>query len=288
MISHPKILAISQILLSSICFGFLGIFGNLLFASGRSTGEILSFRFFFATILLGAGLLLFRRSLFRINFRMLVVCAFLGAFGYAVFATCFFQAVKGASLPLAALLLYTYPLWVFVIEAILFRRKIEGKEWVAIAIAGFSMYFVLGGEIILKEAAALVWGLASGFTYGVYVVVSGKIQRSISTWTSNFYIILFASLALFFGHSVSFEKVFEFSVQDLVWILSLSLVCTVVPMVLFLSGLQKLKTSQASLLSIAEPVAATLLSVLILGQNLNFANIAGILGVIAAIVLAIV
>ena len=49
------------------------------------------------------------RALFRVPLVDLGKCAVLGVLGYAVFSSCFFEALNGLSASLTVLLLYTYP-----------------------------------------------------------------------------------------------------------------------------------------------------------------------------------
>ena len=100
-----RLIGISQIAISGFTFGFLGVFGKLAFREGLSVGELLTYRFFIAAVFMAIGLALFSPRRLRISRRDLAMCAGLGLFGYAVFSTFYFSAIKGVSVAMASLLL---------------------------------------------------------------------------------------------------------------------------------------------------------------------------------------
>ena len=118
-----RTLGILQVTTSGICFGFLGIFGKLASRHDISIGELLSFRFLAAGCLLFVLLALFSPRRLKVSLKELLICAGLGILGYAVFSTLYFYAIHGVSVATASLLLYTYPAWVVLGAALLFRER---------------------------------------------------------------------------------------------------------------------------------------------------------------------
>ncbi len=68
-------------------------------------------------------------------------------------------------------------------------------------------------------------------------------------------------------------------------IVGIAIVCTIAPLFLFLSGLQKLGNTQASLLSLLEPVTAAVMGALILHEGIGPQLIIG--GLIVLVGLAV-
>lgn len=276
-----------QVLLAGLCFGFLGIFGKLAFASGLKVGEILAWRFLTAALILFTVLILFRRRLLRIDRHQLVICACLGVFGYNIFATFYFKAIEGVSASLAALLLYTFPALVTVGAWVWLKETIANRQKLAIAIAAVGCAALVWGEITLTSWTAVVYGLLSALTYAIYILASRRWQKEIEPITSGFYVILFAGIALFVWHQPSISAFSNFSSSQYGYIAGLAVISTILPMILFLSGLQKLKGAEASVLSTIEPVAATVLSVLIFKEELGLSHILGGASILLSVLLTV-
>ncbi len=139
------------IILAGIGFGFLGIFGRLAFNSGMTVGQLLTFRFSFAAIVLFLGLLIFKRSALILNFRQILISAGLGIFGYAVFSTLYFKSIQGLSVSLAALLLFTFPLFVNLGSHFILKEKMSLKQFISLIIACVGIVILLWGPVFLIQ-----------------------------------------------------------------------------------------------------------------------------------------
>lgn len=258
-----------EIVLASLAFGFLGIFGRLAFSNDVSVGELLTFRFLLASLFLWAWLFFFRRSLIAISREQLFIAALLGMFGYALFSTLYFEAVKGVSVALAALLLYTYPLWVTLLSALFRLEKISAKDWLILCIASFGLVLVLWGNIEASNATALACGLGAGLSYALYIIASSRFQKSVKPITSTLYVISFCTLALAFFHRPDLLRFTSFGKEALAAVGGLTIVCTIIPLTLILAGLQKLRSSEAALITMIEPVTAAVMAAIIFGERMN-------------------
>ena len=103
----------SQIILSGICFGFLGFFGKKAYEMHITPGELLSLRYFISAIITLALILITNpKSILKLNTFQVVCSLLLGIFGYALFSSFYFMALTGLSASLTVLMLYTYPVMV--------------------------------------------------------------------------------------------------------------------------------------------------------------------------------
>jgi drug/metabolite transporter (DMT)-like permease len=270
-----RLIGITQIAISGFSFGFLGVFGKLAFKNGLGVGELLSYRFLIASIFMALGLAFLSPSRLRLTLKDLFICAGLGFFGYAVFSTFYFEAVKGVSVAMASLLLYTYPILVALGARLFFKTRLTKAQLIALPLAFMGLAVLLGGDLLkfANDSApatgrliAIASGLASAVCYAGYILVSSRFQKNIDPLTSGFYVMLFAALGLISFHRPAFA--IETSAQVAI-VTGIALVCTVLPLVLFLSGLQKLGNTEASLLSTIEPVTAAAVGSLLLGESLT-------------------
>lgn len=276
-----------EIILGSLGFGFLGIFGKWAYISGLSVGELLSARFVIASALLWLGLFVFNRKIISLSRQQIFISAGLGILGYAVFATLYFTAIEGMSVGLAALLLYTYPFWVSLFSHFFLGSRMSAKQWLLLLGASIGVGLLLLGQFTLKHPASLLAGLGSAITYAIYILVSERFQKNVPPLSSSLYVITFASLALAVYHQPSME-VWRSLTAEQGWILlGIATISTIFPMTMILAGLQKLRSSEAALVSMLEPVTAVIAAVFFLHEILSVRQLLGALIVVICLGLSI-
>lgn len=293
MLRHLKSsekLALLEISLASLCFGFLGIFGKFAFQADMSVGTLLTGRFSLAATLLGLYLILFKPQSLKIGWPQFAIATLQGLFGYAVFSTLYFKAVEGISVSLAAMLLFTYPLWIAVIQFI--RGAVLNRKNASIlAIAFFGLVILLWGQIEVHSVKSFVFGFASGLTYAIYIYVSSRWQQQVNPLASSFYVILWAAIALALFHQPqdsSWRNVFMNLTPTQAWlILGMSIVTTILPLTLVLASLQKLPSTYVALVSMLEPVTAAIAGWILLNEALSWHQLIGSIIVLTAVLFQI-
>lgn len=282
-----RTMGILQIGLSGFSFGFLGLFGKLAFANDLSIGELLTYRFAAATFIMAFGLACLSPRRLQISRRDLLICAGLGLFGYAVFSTFYFAAIRGVSIAMASLLLYTYPVLVAIGARFAFKERLSRAQLIALPVAVFGLVILLANGDLHAKPLAVLSGLASAACYAGYILVSSKFQKTIDPLTSAFYVMLFATLGLAMFHHPDVTKLAHATPTQAATILGIAVICTVTPLVLFLSGLQKLGNTEASLLSTIEPVTAAFLGAIVLREPLELHTALGGALVLAALAIIV-
>ena len=265
------------VLLAGTGFGFLGIFGRLAFQSGLSVGELLTFRFALASFILIAGLALIKPKLLLMPLKQVLISAALGIFGYAVFSTLYFKSIEGISVPLAALLLFTFPIFVNLGSHFILKERMSRMQVISLAIASLGLGILLWGPLVVNSLAAVLYALLAAVTYSVYVLLSGKLQKNVPPITSSLYVIISATAALFLFHQPDFSKVADLTTAQILIISGIAVVSTIGPLTLFLAGLQHLPNNKASIVVMIEPVVAAGAASLLLGENLSAVQMLGAL-----------
>jgi drug/metabolite transporter (DMT)-like permease len=275
---------IAEILLSGFCFGFLGILGKLVYEKGATPGELLSLRFLMASACLWTYFVVRNFSRTKIPIKVVFHCALLGILGYAIFSSFFFHALTGLSASLTVLLLYLYPVMVAVGGWAMFGEKIPRSKWVAIPLAVSGLVALVWGDFQVTKLSALLFGIGAAVFYSVYILASSRLLRGIDPLVSATYIQTFAGLALAATFLRNFDRAQALLVDGWHLYLAIAVVCSVFAMSLFLSGLQKLKSWEASILSLAEPITGVALAMIFLGDRLALGQIFGASAVFTALV----
>jgi DME family drug/metabolite transporter len=274
-----------QIILSGVFFGFLGLFGKTAYQNHIVPGELLGLRFLISAILLGIILLLFERSALRMSLKNALISLCLGIFGYAVFSSCYFLALQGVSASLTVLLLYTYPIIVTVGAKIFFHEHLGKKGLLALLFSSVGLVGLVWGEWEVSGAQYLVYGFASAFFYAIYILISRKTLQDVDFKGSSFYVQLGAGLTLCLLSFHDVDRPIQILIENYSLIIGMSVVCSLFPLTLFLAGLQKVSSSEASILSTTEPIFGVVIASIFLGERLILIQIIGGILVLTGMVL---
>lgn len=279
------------ILMAGICFGSLGIFGKLFIKAGLEAGTVLSIRFLFASFLLGIcffGLKITKKiDLFKVSKNQFFTCVLLGVLGYAVFSSFYFISFKYLSVGVSAMLLFTFPVFVFLGSVAFFRHPFDKRVGVALLIALLGMFLLLKDEFEVKNALGVYAGMGAAITYAAYVLLSSRFQKNIHPLTSSFYVMLAAGICLALMHQPSIEDFIGPQFTHLHMFLGLSIIGTIAPLSLFLAGLQRIPGPQASILVMIEPITATFLAFLFFAEKMSLLQLTGIGLVVLADILIV-
>ena len=269
----------------SICFGFLGIFGRIAFQQGLTVGELLTYRFCLASLILWFLLLVFKPKLIRLPIKQVLISILLGCFGYAVFSTLYFMSIQGISVALAALLLFTFPVFVNIGAHFILKERMQKTQLISLIMAISGLIILLWGPLFVQSFKSVVYALLAALAYAVYVLVSGRLQKGVEPLSSSLYVITAAAVTLFLWHLPNMQKLVYLNINELFTILGLAVVCTVIPLTLFLSGLQRLSSSKASIVVMIEPVVAAIAAWMILDEKMSFNQSLGSCLVVCALFL---
>lgn len=272
MSSHLR--GLLQVAAASICYGFIGLFTRAAFSSGMDVGELLAIRYFISTLLLALVFFIFSRGSFRLTRRQWILCFLLGAVNCTLSSWTYFTAIHGLSMALAALLLYTFPIWALLINFILGERLSRGQLF-GIAMALIGLVLLLYGEIAISSWTAAAIGVSAGLSYAIYMVIIGRFLRNTPSNGSAFWIIAGTTFSLSLIYHPAPSRILSLSSDEWLSIGAIVVVGTVIPILLVQSGLQKLSSTEASVFSLLEPVTAVVLSVLVLGEGLGARQVFG-------------
>ena len=281
-----------SILLAGILWGTMGLFVRGLNADNLNAMKIVEIRVFFATLILGLFLLLYNKKLFVIRLKDIWCFIGTGICSLTFFNFCYFQTILNTSMSVAAILLYTAPVIVVVLSALLFHEKITGRKILAMFIAFAGCVFVTGvfssGGMVLHPKGLLI-GLGAGLGYALYSIFSRyALMRGYHTLTISLYTFVFALLSTMVlqppGEIIR-QILSGNTANDLLLAVGIAIVATVLPYMFYTWGLQGVENGKASIMASIEPVVATVLGIIVYGERLTWDGMIGVALVLVAIVL---
>ena len=258
------------ITISAASFGTLAIFGRLLYADGLDTFSMMFLRFGFAALLM-AIILLARRERFPTGKTLLALIG-MGAVGYVGQSFSYLTAIKYASAGLVALLLYLYPTLVFILSVVFLHEKISFMKVLAIILA------LIGTALIVNpeggQPLGILFSVAAALIYSGYIIVGTNVMKHVSPFQSS--VVIFASAGLVYGILMSINGL-QLPSAPAGWVhmAGIVVVATVIPVVTFLAGLERIGPTNSAMLSTLEPVVTVLLAAWLFGEKLAWIVLIG-------------
>ncbi len=259
-------------------WGTLGLLFRVLHDDfGISALTIAFLRAGIALTILIVVLALARPRLLRVPLRTLPFFAIYGFCGVAAFYFSYTQAVIQTTVTTAVVLLYTAPAFVTLIAWRMWGEPLGARKLTALVLAFVGCALVARAydpSQLELNVMGLALGLAAGFTYALYTVFSKSALERFSVWTALVYALLFGALFL---APLQTRDGFAPLLHPGAWFFlgTLALGPTLGSLALYSAGLQRVPASNASLVATIEPVVASTLAFLILGERLEWLQLAG-------------
>jgi len=236
---------------------------------------------------IGGGILLLAVILLRkIQFKQWSwKWTFLAALAIGLFQVLFFSSIRYTGVAVGTVVtIGSSPVFAGVIEWVLWRVK-PTKVWAIAtcsAIVGCALLFLVGGETVVDPFGVML-ALMAGFMFALYTNVSKRLmeqEEPLPAVAMTFSIC--ALLLLPFAWSDGFQWVI--AGMNGLTMLYLGIFSTSIAYILFLSGLQKISSSSAVTLSLAEPLTAALLGVFFLDEQLSPVSWIGVAFILMGII----
>lgn len=270
--------------LSAACFGAMPIFAVWAYDDGTSTWALLLVRFSVAAVVLLAAVA--GQRLRRPDGRRVAALAAMGGVGYVTQAFCYFTALHHASAGLVALLLYLFPAFVAVLAAVFLGERLTRPVVLALAVVLLGTGLVVGGGS--GQPLGIALGIASAVVYATYITVGTVVTRGLHPMVVT--TVVCAAAATTSGLVVLGQTVagappsFPQSGEGWAALLAVALVSTVVAILAFFAGLQRLGATKTSVLSTLEPVVTVTLAAVLLSETLTGVQLVGGALVLGAVV----
>ena len=279
------------IFISGILWGIIGIFVNELSSLGVSV-QLMSFlRMLFAFVIMSAlALIKHGRKVFMIDSKTLLTCALLGLVSQGAFNIFYSNSIKLNGVGVAAVLMYSAPVFTGIASRIIFHEKFSGLKLFALALNILGCILtVTGGKFDSDNIslAGILYGLGSGFGYGMSAVFGKLAGEKIDSIIISAYSYLAALLFL----GIFTVPPVSYALSN-IKILGLSFLYGLIPTslayLLYYNGLRKINnTSLAPVIASIEPVTAVLVGLIIYNEAVHVINFTGFAIVLLSIIIII-
>lgn len=275
-------------ILSAICYGMNPLGALNLYAENLSTTSVLFYRFGFAILIL-ALIMGVKRISFRINKKELLILSSLGVL-FAVSSLSLFMSFLYMPAGVASTLLFTHPIMVALIMALVFKERITSVVVFSIASAfGGVCLLYYSGEGIVLNTMGVILVLLSAFSYALYMIVVNKSSINFPTFKVTFYALIFCwicvSLFSFSDESFAIQPLTNFN--QLFYVLLLSVVTTVMSLCLMNVAVRILGSTPTSIMGALEPLTAVIIGVCVFDEVFSLNLALGIVLILLSVMLII-
>ena len=292
--AHP-FLGYAMVLTAATLWAVNGVVSKVILDEGVSSLRLSEVRSTGAFVGLALGLALLAPARLRVTRGELPLLALFGVAGLAFVQWFYFVAIHRMALGVALLIQYLAPLLVALVARYVLHVPVRRRIWVALAFALVGLSFVLefwaGSDL---DGIGVGASLAAATSYALYLLLAERELERRDAISLTAYGFLFASL---FWAVVQPWWSFPTGVFDdaaagawdlPVWSLMTWMVVlgTIVPFGLLVSSLRFIPATRAAITAMIEPVAATVVAWLWLGEALVALQLAGGALVLVGIVLA--
>lgn len=281
-------ISVLLVIIAGSLWGTSGIFATNLRRLGFDSLQMALMRNVVSAVCLWIYCFSKHRDCIRVSPKKLVlfVLSGLGLYGTGAF---YYAAMKAASISVAVVLMYLAPVIVMVYSAMFMGEKFTMRKLLAVvgALVGTALVTgAIGGVKLSLYGIAL--GLMSGISYSLYnICVKYEMKRGDQPLIAAAFCFLVAAVvSVALGKPVdTFSKICINFNEVIPWALSVGVVTSVVPYIVYTYAMKHLDAGVATTLGSVEPMVATVISVALYGEIISLNSYLGIFLILASVVL---
>lgn len=271
---------------AGLLFGSIVVLGRIATRpGGLPVPSLLAYRFAVAAALLAVMLVVLRQPLKPARGEGWKL-GFLGMAGYAVEATLFFLGLRHGTAAAVTLLFFTYPVLVSVIVFLLGR---EAPGWLlggslACAVAGTAIVVVAAGGVDI-DTVGVGYALGSALSFSLYLIGAEIVLKRTNSLTGAMWVSAAAALGLAAYAVATGASQWPDGWRQ--WRLVLAMAAfSAGAFVCLFAGLRRLGAVRTAIVAALEPLIATVLAAIVLGEAISLGTLLGglliVVGAVAA------
>jgi drug/metabolite transporter (DMT)-like permease len=269
--------------LGAICFSTKAIFVKLAYRdSGIDVLALLalrmlfSFPFFFVSSLVASG----QKANVKFTGRQWVYIALIGCLGYYVSSGLDFLGLKFVTAGIERLILFAYPTFVLIINAVWFREKATPRQWTAVGLTYIGLLVAFLSEARIQQGADFYFGAAMillcAVTFASYIVGSGRMIPQVGATKFNSYSMSFACAGVVIHYFVASDaSLFGLPAIVYVYTFLMATFSTIIPSYLISGGIKRIGSNNIAVLSCLGPLSTILQAHYFLSETVSVLQMIG-------------
>ena len=269
------------VLLSSLCFAIVPSSAKISLDFGSSLFILLFSRCLIGLVLL-LPFLFFQKESVYIKKNYVLPVVFSSIVSVSLIAAVY-HAIEYINIALGMTIVYAFPIGIALITSIRGEEKYSLREWLSILTVIFGLFILVYDEMFTGSLYGIVICIISLILMTTFVYTSSKLADSLGSIVLNFHLNLWSLIFLFISYLLfSFTlKIPDNSIgltslffNGLFYILSYTL---------FFWGSRFIGVTRTSVLSLTDPIFATVIAMIFLNQYLSIIESLGFIVVLLSI-----
>lgn len=264
---------------ASILWGTMGIFGKFAFAQGVNPVTLTALRISISSVTVLVPMVLFKRNLLKIKRKDLPQLVVFGMFAVALQRIAYFYTVDLTTATIAAIMFYTYPIFVTAYASIFLKEKTTPSTIIAIILAFLGVALVVRAYDVSKLNAnilGLAFGMLTSTLFTLYFLMVKRLRERYTNWTLLVYGDGIGAIALIPALFHSSSQIVNYPLHLWYLILVIAWFPSLTAYLLFSYALKYVESAKGSVLSIIEPLSAAAFSAAILGETFEYPQLVGV------------
>ena len=259
----------AQILLSAVGFGAIGLLAKSAYQSGLNAPSLLTLRFVLAAIILWLYFLLFNREAIRIGRKEFAICAILGLAGYVVFSSLVFKAFESTPASVVTILFFSYPVFVMFLGWAVMRERPALQFWLGALLILSGLSVGVSRSLMSEMSVGCLLAVGGAAWYAAYLVAAHRLLNKVKPQTVALYVISFAAVSFWLIHGTTVTQLSALPISAWVAVGLLALFSTVMALLLFFAGLQRIGAAEASQLGTIELILSLIFAAVGLSEPIS-------------------
>ncbi|MEF8757568.1 MAG: DMT family transporter [Halobacteriales archaeon] len=188
---------------------------------------------------------------------------------YTAMTVLFFASLRHLTAGLAVILLFTYPAFVFVLSVRFLDEIVTRRTVAALALALAGVALASASDVAGGEPVGVALAMGAAVCYAIYTTGSRAVVDEVTPSGLLVGVLLGTTASMILWGASTAGLALPAVPREWGVTLGLALFGTVVPLLLFYEGVERLAASRVSVVSTAEPVVTVTLGVLLLDEPLT-------------------
>lgn len=275
------------VVISGVCYGFSPILAVYAYRGGASVSDYVFLRYSIASLFYLLYIFIYKRSIFSMLVKIPLALPLMAGVSQAVSTYLYMSTVKSISAGLAAILFYTYIVWVAVWGFIFKKERLKMPGIAGIVLALIGLALVVGVSWGKISTIGIIMGLASALASSGVVMAGNETLKQLEPVVASAFISLFTAVPLFlFGSATG---TLQFQMSSAAWLAAIAsaVISCNIALFTFMAGMKRVGSTIASVLCTAEPVTAVVFSALLLSQKMTPLQLLGGLVILIGAILVV-
>lgn len=275
-------------ILAAVSYGTNPLFALPMYKMGMSVNSVLFYRYFFALIIYGISLKLFKKVDLKLSFREFK-SIFPLAILFALSSVTMFEALKYLDSGVACTILFVYPIIVALISIIFYKEHLTKTAIFAMIVALSGIFMLNGGIDGHLNPIGIFFILSSALVYAIYMVLVKNLKtiNQMKNEKLTFYVMLFG-LSVFIVNlkfCTELQPITDWRVFACAT--ALAIFPTIISIETINVAIRLIGSTITAILGALDPLTAVFFGVVVFGEALTINRIIGIILVLTGAMLII-